>query len=97
MEPTMQQDLLKKQAEAEELAVERAIEEKRVELAISLNICPVCGAKIINQKYEKYNPPKKYFWGIIKIKGYRWDYRKICSVDKAHYENKRNYSNGTLY
>ena len=28
MEPTMQQDLLKKQAEAEELAVERAIEEK---------------------------------------------------------------------
>lgn len=68
---------------------ERKNERKRYFLAISLDICPICGSPIIREDYEKYDKPKG--WWIFKSNGYKWDCRKICSKDKSHYEDKEKY------
>lgn len=81
MKPTLE-ELEKKEQELKN-------EKRREYLAISLNICPICGSPIIREDYEKYDKPKG--WWIFKINGYEWDYRKICSKDKSHYENKYSY------
>ena len=69
-------------------------EKKRKELAISLNICPECGAEIIQENVEIYDKPHIYLFGLIKYKSKWWDYRMICSNDKDHYEYKWKYDLG---
>lgn len=70
-------------------------ERKRVQLAISLNICPVCGCPIVREDIEILNPPVKYFFGLRTKKQISWDYRAICSNDKTHHETK--YDNDDYY
>jgi hypothetical protein len=81
MKPTLE--------ELEQKEEERKKEQKRVQLAISLDICPVCSSSIIRQDYEKYDKPKG--WWIFKTYGYEWDHRKICMKDPLHYEDKKDY------
>jgi hypothetical protein len=64
---------------------------ERRNLAISLKICPICGAPLIEENLEVFDKPKSYFFGIVKIFKKLWDYRTICSKDKVHYENKGDY------
>ena len=66
-------------------------ERKRIKLAISLDICPCCGSEIIMENVEKYDKPKSYLFGLIKIYEYTWDYRAVCSNKKEHFEDKYNY------
>lgn len=66
-------------------------ENKRIDLSISLNLCPICGAKIINQPIEVLEKPEKSFFGLVKIHKFVWDIRKICEKDKSHYEKKEIY------
>lgn len=63
-------------------------EKKRYELAVLLDICPCCGSPIVSETREILDKPKKYVFGLIVKKHEDWDYRKICSKDKSHYENK---------
>ena len=76
--------------ELEVLNEERKLESRRRYLSISLNICPTCGANIIEERYEVYDKPFKMFFGLIQIKGKKWDVRMLCSKDKTHYEIKYN-------
>lgn len=70
-----------------EKAEKRAIERERIDLAVSLNICPECGSPLIEERYEKYEKPFLFIF-----KGKKWDSRVICSTDKKHYEEKQNFN-----
>ncbi len=86
-EPTMERLLALKEID-DKRKEEEATEYRRKFLAISLNICPVCGCQIIDKPVELFNPPKKYFFGLITRYSYTWDHRKVCSSDESHYEYK---------
>lgn len=85
--PTIEQlNRIKTERECELKKANQEIE--RVALAISLDVCPCCGAPIVDEPVEVYDKPKKYLFGLIKIKKKTWGYRKICSKRKTHYEDK---------
>ena len=64
---------------------------KRHDYCVLYNICPICNAELIEEKYEKFDNPKKYLFGLIQIKGKHWDRRTICSINKQHYCNQYDY------
>lgn len=73
------------------LKQQRADEAARIALAIELDICPVCGSDIIEEKVEVHKPPSKVFFGLITINHQTlWDSRKVCKENKDHYELKSN-------
>lgn len=63
-------------------------EQRKIQLSISLRICPICDAKIISEETEILYKPKKYFFGLFKKYTKTWDHRNVCSKDKTHYEDK---------
>ena len=71
----------------------RTKEKKRTELAISMNICPMCGAPIKTYEdfWEVYDKPKRFLFGLIKITGTSWDIYEVCSKDDSHYVHKYNH------
>ena len=73
-----------------EIQEAREKDKKRIELALSLKICPCCGSYIISQPYEPYERPRTVF-GIVTSKGKVWDRREVCRKDKSHYESKEDY------
>lgn len=77
--------------ELEKISLEKELEAKRIKLSIKLNLCPVCGADIIDEDLEIYDTPKKYFFGLIQSKSKIWDTRQVCSANKEHYEDKCNF------
>ena len=90
--PTM--EFLEQEAiKANDLYTIKRTERKRIELAISLNICPDCGNELITEELEILDHPKSYLFGLIVIKTKLWDYRKVCVFDKYHYEDKGYYCN----
>lgn len=90
MEYLQEQGKIRKAKEEQDI-----LEKKRIELSIYLDICPVCGSSIIEEKQEVYDKPKKFLLGLITIRYYNWDYRKICSIDKSHYEGKWNWASNS--
>lgn len=85
--PTMEELSLIRQERHKQFLIEEE-ERKRRNLAIKLGICPCCGSKIISQTIELFNVK---FLGLVLTRSKRWDYRDICSMDKAHFENKGMY------
>jgi len=71
--------------ELKQLQLEKENEVERRKLAIELNICPECGEPIIQENKEILDNPKWY------IKTKTWDVRLVCSKDKTHYEEKRDF------
>lgn len=83
-------ELLKIQKERDRKEAIACAEHERRELSIQLNICPECGSPIISQNKEIFDKPETFFFGLIKITHKVWNKRKICSVNKKHYEYKYN-------
>lgn len=61
-------------------------EEERCRMAIQLNICPECGADIVDERLEKKPSTKLFYFTINNDK--KWDVRKICKNNSSHYEMK---------
>jgi len=76
--------------ELEIIKAQRDEEEKRKYLAINLDICPCCGSPLIEERIEKLDTPTKHFFGLITKYERVWGYRRICSADKKHFEEKYN-------
>lgn len=68
------------------------IEKERIDLALSFDICPTCGCPLIREDIEVLNPPISRFtlfpFSLIQRKKLHWDFRRICSNNKEHYEYK---------
>jgi len=71
--------------ELKQIEALREIERERTNLAIRLNICPVCGSNIIDDLIEKHE--ERGFW-IFSHTTTKWDVRRVCSGDAKHYERK---------
>lgn len=68
---------------------ERNYESERKKLSVELNICPECDSPLIMERIEILDKPIRWFL-FFKVKRLYWDYRKVCSKDKLHYEEKYN-------
>ncbi len=78
----------------------REKEELRVRTCILLDICPVCGAKIINlaekELYYEYKDNNPSFWNKL-FNSTRYEDYRICPIDKNHFLSKREYTTGDIY
>ena len=79
--------------ELERIQLERTHEERRVNLAINLGMCPECGAELKTEhNYVERHAPI-YLFGLIKIsQDIKWDTRTTCPVNSAHYDERWNES-----
>lgn len=82
------EELERKEIEERE---ERLKEYERVSLAVSMKICPECGAEIIDEPVEKLDKPELRLFGLARRYTKHWYFRQVCSVDKKHYEKKEDY------
>lgn len=77
--------------ELQEIKNDEDKERTRVNLTLSLNLCPECGTILTVERFEKFHKPESYLFGLIKIYGKMWDMRVVCPNDVNHYETKENY------
>jgi hypothetical protein len=63
-------------------------EQSRKKMALNLNICSECGSDLIQERVEKFEKPNTYLFGLISIQTKMWKYRKVCSNNVKHYEDK---------
>lgn len=66
-------------------------EEIRVDLALRLGICPVCGANIVKENDYKHSYLGTNIFGKPKMKSKHYDYIKYCSNNKTHYAKMKDY------